>query len=64
MRVPVVMNLWHVLQDLAGILYRAAGDGNVDPHKVEQILGVPPTSSKRKRLAEEISGGFIQRCSI
>ena len=54
----------NILQALANILYKAADDGNVDPHKVEQILGVPPTSSKRKRLAEEISGRFIQRCSI
>ena len=52
-------------QDLAGILYRAADEGShVDPNKVEQILGVPPTSSKRKRLPEEISGRFIQRYSI
>ena len=46
------------LQDLADILYRAADDGNVDPHKVEQILGVPQASTKMERVAEEISGRF------
>ena len=55
----------NILQALANILYNAAEEGShVDPNKVEQILRVPPTSSKRKRLADEISGRFIQRCSI
>ena len=48
----------NILQDLADILYRAAEEGShVDPHKIEQILGVPPASSKRNRLAEETITG-------
>ena len=39
---------------MADILYKAAEEGShVDPHKIEQILGVPPNSSRRKSLAEE-----------
>ena len=53
------MILVNQFQDLAGILYRAAEEGSqVDPNKVEQILGVPQTSSKMERVAEEISGRY------
>ena len=47
-----------ILQDLADILYKVAEEGShVDPQKVEQILRVPPNSSKRKSLAEETITG-------
>ena len=56
-----VQSMWkdtNLLQDLADILYKAAGDGNVDPHKVEQILGVPPTSTMVQE--ETITGRLSQ----
>ena len=59
-----IQSVWkdiNLLQDLAGILYKAAGDGNVGPHKVEQILGVPQASSRRDTVPEEtITGRFNQ----
>ena len=54
----------NVFQDLADILYRAAEDGShADPQKVEQILGVPRTGSRRETARDvTISGAFLNYC--
>ena len=49
-----VHNLVSLLQHLADILYKAAADsGDVDPYKVENILGVRNTNSAAE---DDISG--------